>query len=781
MKISSSESNKLNLKVNKTFTSINKNFNSLFLKLITIILFSSYCNLNAKTNAPTPDEGMWLPMFVERLNYTDMQAKGLKLTAKELYDINNSSLKDAIVSLGFFCTAEVVSNEGLMFTNHHCGYDAVQKLSSVKDDYLKDGFWSKNKESELPCEGLSASFLVKMEDVTQKILSELNPTMNEVERYQKINEVAEKLEKEASDGDKYDVAVKSFFNGNEFYLFVYETFKDIRLVGVPPSSIGKFGFDTDNWMWPRHTGDFCIFRIYSSKDNKPAPYSKDNVPYTPKHFLPISLKGVKKDDYSMIMGYPGSTDRFMTSHGVKQTLEQNNPAVIKIRGKKLDILKEDMLSNDTVRIQYASKQSKSSNYWKYAIGQNKGLVKLKVIEEKQKQENDFQSWANADNTRKEKYGNVMNEISNAYDILNKYNLPMKYLEEVALQGPEIVYFSFNANRLYNALNIQKNIKTIVKAYKDTVTGDKSAKVKLFESEYRKSNAQEIETLVKKLRVSGDNYFANYNISTDKKVFQSLMQMYYNDLPKEQLPSFFVDMLEKKFKGDFNKFTDYVFNTSVFASHSKYSKFLDKPELKVLNIDPAFQIMMSVVSNYREISAELSNAQVKLDSANRIYVEGLRIMQPNKKFAPDANSTMRITYGSIGDYYPADAVHYDYFTTTNGILEKEDSSNYEFEVAPKLKELILKKDFGRYGKDGVLNVCFISDNDITGGNSGSPVLNGEGNLIGIAFDGNWEAMSGDIAFEKQLQRTICVDIRYVMFVIDKFAGATNIINEMKFVD
>lgn len=696
------------------------------------------------------DEGMWLPLHIKRLNEVDMQKMGLKLTAEEIYSVNNSSLKDAVVSLGGFCTGEIISGEGLLLTNHHCGFDAIQTHSSVKNDYLTDGFWAMSKDKELPNEGLSASFLVRMENVTEAVLKELNNTMNEAERKLAIQKVTSELKKNAIGDTHYTAEVKSFFEGNEFYLFIYEIFNDIRLVGAPPSSIGKFGGDTDNWMWPRHTGDFSLFRVYMSPDGKPAAYAAENVPYKPKHFLPISLKGIKESDFSMIMGYPGSTDRYLTSHGVKLAIEKDQPARVKIREKRLDLMKEDMDKSVETRIKYASKHAQVSNYYKYFKGQIEGLKRLNVYDKKKQIENEFSAWIAKDPALTEKYGNVLTDMIAAYQQIEKFKLTQVYLGE-AVFGSEILAFSWQ----FNGLNAQLGKKDAdEKAIQETITG---------------------------LREAAKDHFKDYNAATDKKITAALLQMYYNDIPKEQHADIF-RTIEKKYKGDFVRFTEDMFSKSIFADAARLENFLDKPSAKTLEKDPALKTMMSVIADYRlKIAAEMSKADDQLNKANRLFVEGLRAMQNDKKFYPDANFSLRLTYGKVGDYYPRDAVYYNYFSTLDGIIEKEDSTNEEFIVPPKLKELYQKKDYGRYAdKSGKLNVCFISNNDITGGNSGSPVINGEGHLIGCAFDGNWEAMSGDIAFEPDYQRTISVDIRYILFIIDKYAGATHLVNEMKII-
>jgi hypothetical protein len=693
------------------------------------------------------DEGMWLLMHLKKMNYEDMQKKGLKLTPEEIYDINKPGLKDAVVQLGGFCTGEIISPNGLMLTNHHCGYDAIQGFSSLENDYLTNGFWAMKKEEEKPVPGLFAMFMVRMEDVTDKVLAagaNLSGSQREAAMKAKMAEIRKK----ATEGMHYIAEVKSFFDGNEYYLFVYEKYNDVRLVGAPPSAIGKFGGDTDNWMWPRHTGDFCLFRVYSAPDGKPADYNAANIPLKPRHYLPISLKGVQKNDYAMILGYPGKTDRYLTSYGVKQAIEIDQPARVKLRGTRLEIMKKEMDANDAIRIQYASHYAQISNYWKYFIGQTRGLKRLKVYDKKLAEEKEFQNWANTE-ANKNKYGNVLNNIADAYSVLNKSALAETYFQECIL-GIEI-------NTLYIKLfNIYGTLKSGIK---DEAT---------------------LKEIVEKAKPEIDDYFKNHTSIVDKKTMVAMLTLYYNDIDKSYHPKEFTD-LHKKYKGNFTKYVDEYYAKSVFTDKSKLEKALSKPELKMFEKDTWFNVLLGFITLAQgNIAAANAEAENKLTEATRLYIEGLRKMQPNRKFYPNANFTMRLTYGQVLDYYPQDAVHYNYYTTIDGIMEKEDPNNEEFVVPAKLKELYEKKDYGPYAENGVLKVAFISDNDITGGNSGSPVINAKGELIGCAFDGNWEAMSGDIAFETNLQRTISVDIRYVLFVIDKFAGAKHLIDEMTLV-
>ena len=714
--------------------------------LFTLILLAGLIT-GLKAENP-PDEGMWLPMFVERLNYVDMQKMGLKLTPQEIYDINHSSLKDAIVNLGGFCTAEVVSNQGLLFTNHHCSYDAIQKHSSIDHDYLTDGFWARSLEEELPNEGLTVSFLVKMDDVTSRVLEKVSPEMSESERSSAVGKAIEMLKEEESAEGKYEVSVKGFYNGNEYYRFVYEVYEDVRLVGAPPSAIGKFGGDTDNWMWPRHTGDFSIMRVYSGPDGKPAPYSKENIPLKPKHFLKISIDGVERGDYTMIWGYPGTTDRYRTSHGIQATLSEIDPAIVKVGGRILEIMKSDMDKSDEVRIKYASNYAGLANFWKNKIGEKRGLKRLDVYDKKKAIEDQFSSWVNAEESRKAIYGNALQDISDVYTAYaeTKYNTKLWYLQ-ISFFGSQMMAFPMQTQGIINILK----------------SGQKG---------------EELQTSLAPFYEMGIGQFKNYNPATEEKIVAAILEMYREDVPKDALPDIF-NLIDKKFKGDVHLFAKKLFETSVLATEENYKAFLAKPSIKTFENDLGYKMTNSFYNSFMTQNMAVAPLGEKLKKAQRLFVDGLRKSNPEKVYYPDANSTMRVTFGQVLDYFPADAIHYDFRTYIDGIIEKEDPTNEEFIVPAKLKELYEKKDYGKWAdKDGRLVVCFLSNNDITGGNSGSPILNGKGELIGLAFDGNWEAMSGDIAFEPELQRTINVDIRYVMFIIDKFANAQNLIDEIK---
>ncbi|MCX6249263.1 MAG: S46 family peptidase [Bacteroidetes bacterium] len=717
-----------------------------------LLLFSLLIPVHSYSVNP-PDEGMWLPLLIERLNYTDMQKMGLHLTADELYSINHSSLKDAIVGLsggaasdGFFCTAEVVSDEGLLFTNHHCGFEAIDNHSTPEHDYLNNGFWAMLKKDELKNESLNASFLVRMENVTDSIIPFLPDTLKEKDRTAKIKEIINRLKKRVSGKDKYDVTIKPFYGGNEYYLFVFQTYKDVRLVGAPPASIGKFGGDTDNWMWPRQTGDFSIFRIYADSAGNPADYSTKNIPLHPKYHLPISLKGFKKNDFTMTWGYPASTSRYLTSFGIRFNIAILYPTVVRIFGKELEIMKERMDADKKVDLAYASNYAQIANTWKNFIGQEKMLVKNNVVEKKKELEESFIAWYSKDAALLKKYGSILGNLKAGYEKMEKSAIPFLYAN-LAGSNSDIVKFANQFGSLKSAL-------------------EKKSKGAISES-------------VKQLRDAAKSHYKEKDFAISKKTFAELLKLYQKTVRKDQLPSIF-QLIHKKFKGNIDAFADAVYSESVFATPELTKRFLDKPKLSVFKKDLAWKCAESFSETFGKYSGSYAESRTSNSVNNRLFIAGLRQMSPNKIFYPDANSTMRMSYGSILDYQAADAVHYDYFTTLKGVMEKEDSTNEEFIVAKRLKELYKAKDYGPYGEDGKMIVCFLTTNDITGGNSGSPVINGNGQLVGLAFDGNWEAMSGDISFEPYLQRTICVDIRYVLFIIDKYAGATNLIKELTLV-
>ncbi len=702
------------------------------------------------------DEGMWLLSLIGK-NYNEMKAKGLKLTPQDIYDINHSSLKDAVVGLGsvdrpfgFFCTGEIISKKGLVLTNHHCGYGKIQAHSTKEHNYLLDGFWAANYSDELPNEGMTMTRVVSIKDVTKEVEEALKASMTETERHQAIAKIGQEIIKKAKEASpEYGFDVKSMFEGNQFLLFKYEVFKDIRLVGTPPNSIGKFGGDTDNWMWPRHTGDFSIFRIYTDKDNHPSDYNQDNKPYSPVHFFPVSIKGVEKDDYAMVMGFPGTTERFLTSYGIQQALDITNPTTVKIRDLKLKIMKSYMDKDEKTYIQYASKYAQTANYWKYFQGQSKGLRRLHVYEKKQELEKEFTNWVNADSKRKEKYGEALPLLKKYYDDNKVKALAKTYLFEGVFQGAEILTMGLKFRQLEMLLKNSPDKKDLIKKV-----------------------ANEIKAGLK-------THWKDYNVNTDESICAGLLGLYYENVPADyQLK--FIAQAGKKYKGNFKKYAKNLYKKSIFATEKKVNAFLDNPKLKTLQKDPVYKMNGEILNQYFSLTGDSDN----FDKGMRLFEAGLLAMSPNKNFYPDANSTLRLTYGSVGDYEPRDGVHYKHYTTLDGLMEKEVKGvkkSHEFYVDDKLKKLYKEKDFGAYAdKDGKMRVCFTTNNDITGGNSGSPVINANGELIGTAFDGNWEAMSGDIAFEKQLQKCINLDVRYTLFIIEKHGGAKRLIEEMKIV-
>lgn len=709
--------------------------------------------LNTTVKADGDDEGMWLPMLVQKLNIKKMQAMGLKLSAEDIYSVNNGSLKDAVIALDHgSCSGELVSDEGLFLTNHHCGYGEIQAHSTVEHDYLTDGFWAMTRAEELPNPGKTVSFLINVTDVTDKVNAVVTDEMTEKERDAVISQLAKKLEKEAVDNSKewYEAKMQSFFEGNNYYLFVYETYKDVRLVGAPPSSIGKYGADTDNWMWPRHTGDFSMFRIYCAPDGKPAEYSEDNVPFHPKKFFPVSIKGTKKNDFAMVMGYPGGTTRYMTSFGVENEMDVTNKIRIKLRGIKQEIMKKEMDASDKVRIQYASKYSRSANYYKYSIGQNNGLEALNVMAKKQKEETNLENWIDKKSKRKGKYGNALSTIETSLKDLKTANIAQNYWVEAFWLGPEV-------------------IKSALRGY------------------YGLKRAAGNEEAMTELKEKGKEFFKDYYLPIDKKMFIAMCKTYKEDIPADYYPTFFKDV-EDNFEGDFAKYADKLYSTSVFVDEDKFNAFLANPNMEELEKDMGVIVANSVYALYMEKRALTEDKMMDYGKGKRDFLAAK--LEKEKKVAhyPDANSTMRLTYGTVGDYSPKDAVIYKHYTTLKGYMEKERKGapkTDEFFVPQRLKDLYAAKDYGQYANknaDGTkeMRVCFTTNNDITGGNSGSPVINGNGELIGIAFDGNWEAMSGDIAFEPELQKCINVDIRFVLFIIDKYAGASHFIKEMKIV-
>lgn len=694
-------------------------------------------------------EGMWLPILLEQLNEPEMVSMGMKISAKDIYSVNNSSLKDAILLFGRGCTAEIISDEGLILTNHHCGYGQIQRHSSVDNDYLTDGFWAMDKSKELPNPGLSVTLLVRMEDVTGSILEGVTEVMTEIQRSEVIKANTKRVEEEAVKGNSYGAKVRPFYYGNQYYLFITQTFNDVRLVGAPPSNIGKFGGDTDNWVWPRHTGDFSLFRIYVNKNNEPADYSPDNVPYKPKYHLPVSLKGVKEGDFTFVFGYPGRTQEYLPSFAIEMITEHENPVAIRLREKRLNIYNEFMNQSDLVRIQYSAKHAGVANYWKKMIGENRGIRKLDAIAKKQLQEQQFIAWAATDETRKEKYGMLIPSFEKTYDDLMAYNVIETYISEGAL-GVEAIGYARRFNKLVQL------------------------------SQSKSPNEEEINKLVSQLSDGVSGYFKNYHKPVDQKVFAAMMADWFSNQPGEMIPH---DLkIQKEKYTSFDEWAKEIYEKSYFIDSTKIRSLLKdykSRNFKRIANDPLYVVTESIVKYYQsEVEPFVEVLNARLDSLQRIYMTALMEFEPSKRFYPDANSTLRIAYGKVDDYTPMDAVAYNYYTTLDGIMEKEDPSIYDYKVEPRLKELYAQKDFGQYAdSDGKMHVAFIASNHTTGGNSGSPVLNAEGHLIGVNFDRNWEGTMSDLMYDPDQCRNITLDIRYCLFVIDKFAGAGHLINEM----
>ena len=701
-------------------------------------LFLTLCAAFVALSA-VADEGMWLLPYLKKMNEKDMREKGFKLSAEDVYSMNKTSLKDAIVIFGGGCTGEIVSKEGLIFTNHHCGFGSIQSLSSVEHDYLKDGFWARNHEEELPAPGLKVRFIRHIQDVTAEIVGNIPSIASEEEYLHLANEnkvaLVEKMEKE---NPGMDVIIPSFFGNNQFFAFVMEIYSDVRLVGTPPQSIGKFGGETDNWMWPRHTGDFSIFRVYADENNRPAEYSPENKPYRAEKYLKVNIKGVKEGDFAMVMGFPGSTNRYMTSYEIDYMLEVDNPQRISIRGARQEILAEDMAASDKVRIQYASKYASSSNYWKNSIGMSNAVKKLNVKGKKEEQEQSFQAWANQNTLPEEGYMDALSKIKEYVEKSAPAKKDLQYIQESMIRAIELL-------QLGRVLN----------------------------------NVKEVD--VEKTMAVANRIYKDFNLPTDRRVAKRMLKMARENMTT--LPSFYAEIIDKDFGGDVDQYVDYLYDNTVVATPEKLEDFLKNYEAEKAASDPVVPFLKSIMTLSQKLGKEASKYEMLYAEGHRKYIAGLMMQHPEKAWASDANFTIRCTYGNVLPYTPADGIRYSYYTTLKGVMEKEDKNNpIEFTVEERLKELYNNKDYGRYAnKKGELVTCFLANLDITGGNSGSPVLNKKGELIGLAFDGNWEAMSGDVAFEPELQRMIAVDARYVLFIIDKFAGQQWLIDEMDIVD
>lgn len=698
------------------------------------------------------DEGMWLPLLLGQQVYNDMVKKGLKLTKEQLYSINKPSLKDAIIIFGGGCTGEIVSGQGLIFTNHHCGYDAIASASTIEHNYLQNGFYAKNKNEEIPT-SLSVQFLLRIDDVTKEVMDSLKG-LSGAERQQKQSAVLSAINKRLSNADQnIETRVSALFKGNQYLAFVYQRYSDVRLVGTPPESVGKFGGDTDNWEWPRHTGDFSVFRVYSSPSGQPAKYDAANIPLKPKWYLPVSIKPLKEGDFAMIWGYPGGTNRYESSYGISLATDVNNPSLVKLRDVRLKYMFEEMKNDPEVKLKLASSYAGIANYWKFYDGETKQLIKYDVLGQKRKAEESFLVWAKG----KPEYANVFSDWSKAYEAWKPYAKSRVYLTEGILGSPLISY----------AVSLTQLEAALVK------TGASQADVK------KAADAADRQRKA---------FMEDENIASDRNILAAVTRLYYQDVPKEYHPIGFFGNIKDKYgslddEDTYKKYAADIFSKTIILDDEKWKKFIEKPDANTLQDDPAFHYASSFYTNYMSKYFPLYQQFTSKNAEyGRLYLKGIMEMDPvkAKMMYPDATFTMRMSYGSVKSYKPRDAVYYDYVTTSKGLLEKYKPGDYEFDLPARQIELLKKKDFGQYmdpvRKDLVIG--FITNNDITGGNSGSPVLNGKGELIGLAFDGNYEALSHKLAFDKDLNRTINVDIRYVLWCIDKLGGATNIINELK---
>ena len=693
-------------------------------------------------------EGMWIPSLIQSINEGDMKTMGMKISAEQLYAFNKSSLKDAVVHFGGGCTSELISSEGLLLTNHHCGYGRIQAHSSMENNYLKNGFWAMKREEEKSNPGLTATIIVRMEEVTGKILEGTTDGMSQAEKKKIIAGNIAKVGGEATKDSHYGYIIRPFYYGNQYFLFITETFKDVRLVGAPPSSIGKFGFDTDNWVLPRHTGDFSIFRIYAGTDNKPADYAESNVPYKPKHFFPINLGAEKPGDFTMVYGFPGYTQEYLTSHAVEYLMERQDPARIAIRDISLGIINEAMQADEATNIKYASKQSRISNAWKKWKGELKGLRRLDAIEKKRAVERKFEE-AISGNDKYLKYAELIPTFARTYQEIEPFQFSRDYFIEIFYYGPEVIRFADGFNKL----------------------------LKMLESDETKE--EDLQKEIERLKKRNEGFFKNYDASIDRKLLSAMLEQYIEELDPSLAPDI-VEHINDTYGGSFENYSKGFFAKSLFVDKEKIDQWLEKPMAKKLRKDPALKLSKSLADNYfSKVKPSHSILSNKLDSLYTIYMAALmEVLPEDRVYFPDANSTLRISYGQVEGYNASDAVDYGYYTTLEGIMQKYVPDNYEFDVPAKLRELYEKKDYGDYANDGEMRVCFIASNHTTGGNSGSPALDAYGNLIGLNFDRVWEGTMSDIMFDPDKCRNIMVDLNYVLFIIDKFAGAEHLVKEMK---
>ncbi len=700
------------------------------------------------------DEGMWIPILMEQFNIKLMQEKGFKLTAADIYSVNKACMKDAVMIFGGGCTGELISGEGLLITNHHCGHSRIQAHSSLEHDYLTDGFWAMSREDELPNPGLSVTFLKYMEDVSEQVLQGVKKKMSESERNEVIKANIDIVVGKAMEGNDYSVLVRPFYMGNQYFLFVNEIYRDVRLVGAPPSAIGNFGSDTDNWIWPRHTGDFSLFRIYADSENKPVEYSADNIPFTPKYHFPISLKGVYEGDFTMVFGYPGSTAQYVPSYHIDMLINYVYPKMIELRDKKLEIIVADMESDPGVRIKYSSKRSGISNSWKRWIGEKSGMTKLGIINKKENFEDGFSEWVSENKKRFKLYGHILPEYEKLYKDFKRYRLINSYSNEIlGRSGIEAVSFASNFASLLN----------------------------FDHGPDAEENMKRSQDMIKR---RAEVYFKNYNQPTDKKIFVSLMKLYGENLDAE-VQAVEYSKLYNSCNGDFGQIVDKIYDNSIFTDKVRFDAFIENVSHDNIDIvlnDPLYQLSQSVVEILREkVMPEYSRLGEAIDNLNRTYMAAQLEYSSDKVLWPDANFTLRVAYGNIGGYDARDAVFHTHYTTLKGIMEKDNPEIYDYNVPEKLRELYRSRDYGRYAQDGEIPVCFIANNHTTGGNSGSPVINGEGHLIGVNFDRAWEGVMSDFMFNPGQSRNISLDIRYALFLIDKFAGAGYLLDEMTIVE
>jgi hypothetical protein len=691
-------------------------------------------------------------MLIEKYNIKLMQEKGFKLSADDIYSVNKACMKDAVLIFGGGCTGEIISGEGLLITNHHCGYGQIQEHSSLEHDYLRNGFWAMSHDEELTNPGLSVTILKRMEEVTDRVLAGVTEGMSQDDREKLVSSNIAEIQKKAVEGTGYRASVRPFYMGNQYFLFVNETFRDVRFVGAPPSSIGKFGGETDNWIWPRHTGDFSLFRIYADKNNKPADYSKDNVPYKPAYFFPISLKGVKEGDFTMVFGYPGSTSEYVPSYYIDMVKNYINPKIIAVRSKKIEIMEAAMNTDPLIRIQYSAKKSGIANSWKKWQGEILGLNKMNTIAKKQEFESRFTKWAEADDSRKEKYGSILPSYKNLYASLKDFTLVNSYTNEV-FSGAE-------------AISLARGIRGLV------------------ELTEKDSSEETLKKAKDNLFASSKEFFKDYNRETDKKIFIAVMTMYSENIDSKWLVPEYVKF-KNSCKGNFVSAADKLYEKSVFTDESKFNAFIrgfNKSSVGKAKKDQ-FYILGKDASDFiaANVRGELNRINTEIQKLNKAYMTAQLEFDKDRVFYPDANSTLRVAYGNVMGYKSKDAVYFTHYTTLKGIMEKDNPEIYDYDVPAKLKDLYAKKDYGRYTQDGEVPVCFIANNHTTGGNSGSPVINSDGHLIGVNFDRAWEGVASDMAFNPDQSRNISLDIRYALFIIDKYAGAGYLLNEMKIVE